>query len=88
MSNWYLKLTGKFAAALGKLDKYGEEHLRFLSSGFECPRCKETLMSWYGVSNVNCLGVNGEKVPVALIRSKGKTFECPRCRHTWAFRSV
>jgi predicted RNA-binding Zn-ribbon protein involved in translation (DUF1610 family) len=88
MSNWYLKLTGKFAAALGRLDKYSTEHLTFLSSGYECPRCKETLMKWYGVANVHCLGTNDEHVPVALIRMKGKTFECPKCRYRWEFRTT
>ena len=88
MSNWYLKLTGKFAAAVGKLDKYSEEHLSFLSSGYECPRCKQTLMTWWGVSDIACLGASGERVPVAFIRLKGKKFECPRCRHRWDFRSV
>lgn len=88
MSNWYLKLAGQFAAAIGKLDKYSEEHQGFLSSGYECPSCKETLMNWWGVPNVICLDASGEKVPVVLIRIKGKKFECPGCGHRWDFRSV
>ena len=88
MSNWYLKLVGKFSAAIGRLDKYSEEHLKFLSSGYQCPGCKRTLMNPYGISNVHCLGANGEQVPVALIRIRGKKFECPKCQYTWDFRKA
>ena len=88
MSNWYLKLTGKFAAALGRLDRYSGEHLRFLSSGYDCPRCSKTLMTWYGVSNVESLSAEGERVPVMSIRRRGRTFRCPNCHHQWQFRTV
>ena len=88
MSNWYLKLTGKLQAAIGRLDKYSDEHRGFLSSGYECPRCKQTLMRWWGVADVVCLRDNGEKVSLAIARIKGKEFQCPKCRHKWKLRST
>ena len=88
MSNWYLKLAGQIAAAIGRLDKYTDEHLSFLSSGYVCPCCNETLMKWWGVSNVVCLSSDGETVPVTMIRLRGKVFQCPKCQHKWKFRSV
>jgi ribosomal protein S27AE len=88
MSNWFLKLTGKFSAAIGQLDRYTDEHLAFLSAGYECPRCKKTLMKWYGVANAVCYGADGAEVPTILIRSKGKRFACPKCQYTWDFRKA
>ena len=88
MSNWYLKLTGQFAALVGRLDKYSDEHLSFLSSGYECPQCKKILMNWYGVSNVVALSPEGQRLPVAMVRLKATSFQCPICQHRWKFRSV
>jgi len=58
MTNWYLKLTGKYAAAIGRLDKYSSIHLKFLSSGYVCPNCGETLMNWWGVADIKCYSVD------------------------------
>ncbi|HKE95995.1 MAG TPA: hypothetical protein VKB34_16930 [Povalibacter sp.] len=86
MSNWYLKLVGGFAAAIGRLDRYTPEHLQWLSSGYVCQSCSQTLMNGWGVADVRCYGANGERVSVAMIRLKGRVFECPRCNHRWEFR--
>lgn len=88
MSNWYLKLCGRYARGFGLIDNYSEEHQEFLSSGFKCPKCQQTLMKSYGVADVNCYDKNGKKVSVSMIGFKGKNFECPKCKHRWKFRKT
>jgi hypothetical protein len=87
ISNWYLKGVGWFSAAIGKLDRYSPEHLKWLSSGYVCQNCKTILMSRWGVADVNCYAANGERVTLALARLKGKVFECPKCNHRWDLRT-
>jgi ssDNA-binding Zn-finger/Zn-ribbon topoisomerase 1 len=86
MSNWYLKLCGKIASGIGLVDNYSDEHQKFLLSGFECPKCRQTLMKSYGVADVTCYDKNGKRVPVFLIRMRGRYFECPKCKYQWEFR--
>jgi len=89
MTNQYLKLCGIAAATtLGKLDRYSEDHQKFLASGFVCQGCNATLMRWWGVADVRCLSESGERVSLAIARIKGKAFECPKCGHRWQFRDT
>lgn len=88
MANWYLKLVGKLAATIGKFDNYSQEHSDFLSSGYVCPNCKETLMSSFGIPDIVCLSANGENVSLLVARFGGEKFQCLRCKHTWKFRDL
>ena len=71
---------------VGELDNYSEEHKKFLTSGFVCTNCNETLMKWWGVANVNCLTREGEKVPLLMAGVKGDSFECPKCKFQWPLK--
>ena len=75
------------ASTVGKFDHYSEEHQKFLTSGYICPNCEETLMNWWGVADVECYSSTGEKVSLAMARLKGKEFSCPLCGHRWSFRA-
>lgn len=88
MSNPYLKFVGKIMGKyVGALDSYSEEHRKFLTSGFICANCNETLMHWWGVANVTCLSSEGEKVSLLMARTEGHSFECPKCKFQWPARS-
>ena len=89
ISNWYLKAVGRFTAAtIGKLDGYSDEHRRWLSSGYVCQNCNRTLMDRWGVAEVNCYAADGQRVPLLMIRIKGRVFECPKCSYRWPFREI
>ena len=86
MSNMFLKLVGKFSAAIGALDNYSSEHQKFLSSGYICPHCGKTLMKRWGIADVKCYTTTGEKVPLIAARQRGEIFECPECQYRWRLR--
>ena len=89
MSNWYLKIVGKWTAVfVGQFDRYSDEHQRFLSSGYICQNCNRTLMKRWGVANVNCYDSDGSRVSLAIARFKGKVFECPKCHYRWNIRTI
>jgi len=75
-----------FAHTLARLDRYTKEHREFLSSGFVCRKCNETLVGKWWTAGVNCYDSNGERVPLMQARLKGRYFECPKCLHRWPFR--
>ena len=87
MSNLYLDIVGQLMGKfVGNLDGYSEEHKKFLTAGFVCTSCSETLMNWWGGANVNCLSSKGEKVPLWMARVDGHSFECPKCKFQWPLR--
>ncbi len=88
MSNLYLQFVGALSAWVGKLDRYSEEHKKFLSSGYICPQCKKTLMKPWGFADVNCYSVSGEKIPLLKARAFSEFAECPNCKYRWKLRSI
>src|SRR5882724_5145469 len=85
----FLRANGVVIAnTLGRLDRYTKEHRKFLSSGFVCQKCRQTLVGRWWTAGVNCCDSNGQKVPIMQARLKGRYFECPKCLHRWPFRKV
>src|SRR5258706_16048875 len=79
---------GLFAHTIGRLDRYTTEHREFLSSGFVCKKCHQTLMGKWWTAGVNCYDSKGEKISIMKARLKGRFFECPKCLHRWPFRRI
>ena len=89
MSSIFLKLASKFSCVIGKLDRYSEEHMRFLSSGYLCPQCNEVLVKGLlSMPTVVIYDENDNTISALKARSKGKYFGCPHCGHRWVFRDV
>ena len=79
-------VTGIFAHTIGRLDRYTNEHRKFLSSGLVCQKCNEMLIGKWGTAGVNCYDANDKRIPIILARLKGRYFECPKCLHQWPSR--
>jgi hypothetical protein len=79
-------ILAPLAYTIGVADRYTKEHRKFLSSGFVCQNCKETLLTKWWVADVNCYDSNGDTIPIMKLRLKARFFECPKCFHRWPFR--
>ncbi len=85
----YVALTGSITAyTIGVLDRYSDEHRRFLSSGFICGGCGEFLIRKTLVADVIVYDDLGNRIPMLQARFKGKYFGCPKCDHRWELRKT
>ena len=84
MSNWYLRLVGRWVAGRSpSLYHFSDEHRSFLRAGYVCQACGETLMHPWGVEDIECYAADGTRLALVRARFGGDYFACPRCRHTW-----
>ena len=87
LTRLFLQVHGAVVAyTVGVVDRFTKEHKKFLSSGFVCQNCKETLLTKWWAADIKCYDVKGEKVPLMKLRLKARFFECPKCLHRWPFR--
>jgi hypothetical protein len=71
MLDGYLKLTGSLSALTGSIYGYSEEYKKFLSSGFKCSNCNNTLLKGIGI-------LARENVPFARVT----VLKCHHCNYS------
>jgi len=80
----YLRAVGSLTAyTLGIIERYPPEHKKFLTSGFVCQSCAQTLLSKSWMADVTCYDADGEVVSIMEAKAKGRFFGCPKCNHRW-----
>jgi hypothetical protein len=79
-------VTGLLGETIGRLNRWSEEHRKFLRAGLVCQNCKQMLIGKWGMTGVNCYDSKGERIPPIQTRRKGWYAECPNCLHRWQFR--
>lgn len=75
----FLRVVGALTAhTLGRLDRYTGQHRKFLSSGFVCQNCNQTLIVKWWTAGVNCYDSKGEKVPANARKIQSDVFSVPK----------
>ena len=84
----YFRAIGFFAGNfLGRFRHYDKRHMAFLSSGYVCQQCGETLLNRSWMPLVRCLDSDGNPMPLMEASKKGAEFECANCHFRWPIRN-
>lgn len=84
MRNPLMTVSGRMNSALLSVAGISEEHKRYLTAGYCCPRCNASNTNMLGSITTNFYAADGHKVPLITGGAlRGDTAECPKCRYRW-----